>query len=1104
MQITGLLIANRGEIAIRICRTAHEMGIRTVTIYAEEDQGCLHVRKSDETYPLRGKGVQAYLDTSQIIALAKQHRCNAIHPGYGFLSEQADFARTCQLAGIHFVGPTPDVLELFGDKVSARQLAVRHNIPVVPGMSKPATLPEAEAFRAQLGEDAFVLIKAAAGGGGRGMRLVGPEEDLAPAFARSQSEARNAFGHEAVFLEKYIPEARHLEIQVMGDGAGKVASLGERECSIQRRHQKLIEIAPCPGLADELRTKLTAAALTMARAVDYRGAGTFEFLVADLALGADSPYYFIETNPRLQVEHTITEAVTGLDIVRLQLEIAQGRHLSEVLPGYEHGQVARGSALQMRINMESVAPDGRVIPQVGRLAVFEPPTGPGIRVDAMGYAGYENLPAFDSLLAKLICHSPSPALTDLINKSYRNLCEFNIQGIQTNIPFLQNLLQHPVLPGNRFHTRFVDLEMPQLVKTGSPVHHRYFFEQGLQVGLEGPLQSPSMEIPPDLAPVRSPMPGSVVSIEVATGDRVRKGQPLLILEAMKMENVIQADQDGVVKEILIDEKQVIAGEQVVILFEPIAEAEWNDIASEEVDPDYIRPDLAEVKKRRAFTLDENRPEAVAKRRRRGKRTAWENVLDLSDPDSFREYGAFTIAAQRARRPLEDLIKNTPADGFICGLAHINGHWFAEERTRSIIMAYDFTVLAGTQGTMNHHKLDRMLGLAEQWQIPVVLFAEGGGGRPGDVDQNAVAGLHIHSFYQFARLSGSVPVISIVSRYCFAGNAALAGCSDVIIATRDTSIGMGGPAMIEGGGLGKFHPAEVGPVSAQTTNGVIDILVENEEEAVQAAKQYLSYFQGPVTDFEVEDQRLLRQSIPENRKRIYDIRGVIHLLADRGSVLELRPHFGTGMITAFIRIEGRPVGLIANNPAHLAGAIDSDGADKAARFMQLCNTFGLPILSLCDTPGIMVGPEAEKTGTVRHASRMFVVGASLDVPFFTVVLRKGYGLGAMAMASGGFHSAFFTIAWPTGEFGAMGLEGAVRLGFRKELENAGSPDAQKALFDQMVTEAYQRGKALNVATLLEIDEVIDPFDTRKWVLSGLQAASAARVERNARRRFVDPW
>ena len=299
----------------------------------------------------------------------------------------------------------------------------------------------------------------------------------------------------------------------------------------------------------------------------------------------------------------------------------------------------------------------------------------------------------------------------------------------------------------------------------------------------------------------------------------------------------------------------------------------------------------------------------------------------------------------------------------------------------MVISYDYTVLAGTQGHMNHKKIDRMLSLTEQWKLPLVFYAEGGGGRPGDTDRLGLTGLDGPSFVQFAKLSGLVPVIGVVSGYCFAGNAAMLGCCDVIIATKNASIGMGGPAMIEGGGLGVYHPAEVGPVSFQSPNGVIDILVEDEEEATSVAQKYLSYFQGTITEWKAPDQRLLRRAIPENRLRVYDIRTVIDLVADEGSVLEIRRDFGVGMITAFIRIEGKPFGLIANNPKHLGGAIDAAAGDKAARFLQLCDAFDIPIVSLCDTPGFMVGPEAEKTAIVRHVARMFVTGASLTVPLF---------------------------------------------------------------------------------------------------------------------------
>jgi acetyl-CoA carboxylase carboxyltransferase component len=414
------------------------------------------------------------------------------------------------------------------------------------------------------------------------------------------------------------------------------------------------------------------------------------------------------------------------------------------------------------------------------------------------------------------------------------------------------------------------------------------------------------------------------------------------------------------------------------------------------------------------------------------------------------------------------------------------------------------VFAGTQGVAGHRKADRMLALAEQWRIPLVLFAEGGGGRPNDTDANGVSFLDCHSFAAMAALSGKVPTIGVVSGRCYAGNAAMLGCCDVIIATRGTTLGMAGPAMIEGGGLGSYSPEEVGPTSVMGPNGVIDVLVEDEAEAVRIAKQYLAYFQGPLDDWQAPDQRRLRHLIPENRMRVYDIRDVVETVADEGSVLELRREFAPGLVTALVRIEGRPFGLIANNPAHLGGAVDAAAGDKAARFMQLCNAHGLPMVSLCDTPGFMVGPEAEKQATIRHVSRMFVAAANLSVPFFTVVLRKAYGLGAQAMAAGSLHAPFFTAAWPSGEFGPMGWEGAVRLGFAKEL--AAQPDeaSQKKMFDTLVAKAYEQGKALNVASYLEIDAVIDPQETRAWLLRGLNAASMGSQGGAGPAGFVDTW
>ncbi|HEY4457552.1 MAG TPA: carboxyl transferase domain-containing protein [Pseudonocardiaceae bacterium] len=599
----------------------------------------------------------------------------------------------------------------------------------------------------------------------------------------------------------------------------------------------------------------------------------------------------------------------------------------------------------------------------------------------------------------------------------------------------------------------------------------------------------------DETQVSAPMLGTVVRVAVGPGDAVRSGQTLVVLESMKMEHPVAAPHAGVVGRVLVSERDTVRLDQPLVLLRELAEQAPEPEIEADTDLDAVRPDLAEALRRHEIGLDAARPDAVARRRARGQRTARENVAAVCDPDTFVEYGPLVVAAQRQRRPLTELIERTPADGLVAGIAEING-------ARCAVLAYDATVLAGTQGAHNHLKQDRLFELAHRRRLPLVLFAEGGGGRPGDTDIPTVAGLHVPAFHLFAQLSGLVPLVGIASGRCFAGNAALLGCCDVVIATRDASIGMGGPAMIEGGGLGVHAPEAVGPIDVQGPNGVVDVVVADETEAADVARKYLSYFQGPVDAWDCADQRQLRGLVPENRVRSYDVRAVIETMADTGSVLELRREFGAGAVTALIRVAGRPLGLIANNPAHLGGAIDAEAADKTARFLQLCDGHGLPVVSLCDTPGFMVGPDAERTATVRHVSRMFVTGANLSVPICTVVLRKAYGLGAMAMCGGSVKVPVATVAWPTGEFGGMGVEGAITLGFRKELDAIDDPAQRQALFDSMVAGLYERGKALNTASVFEIDDVIDPADTRRWITSALPNTPAR--EPGKRRPHIDTW
>ncbi len=500
-------------------------------------------------------------------------------------------------------------------------------------------------------------------------------------------------------------------------------------------------------------------------------------------------------------------------------------------------------------------------------------------------------------------------------------------------------------------------------------------------------------------------------------------------------------------------------------------------------------------------MDAGRPKAVARRRATGQRTARENIEDLADPGTFVEYGSLVLSARRRSVAMEQLIEESPADGLIMGLAQINGDRFTEEKSRAVVVSYDYTVMAGTQGNMGHHKQDRMFEMAERWRVPVVIFCEGGGGRGSDTD-NLVN--FSDTFYRLPRLSGLVPLVGIASGRCFAGNAVLLGCCDVIIATENCTIGMAGPAMIEGGGLGVYRPEEVGPMSVQVPNGVVDILVKDEAEAVKVARQYMSYFQGRTEKWSCADQRKLRHVVPENRLRGYDMRALLHTLADEDSVLEIRRGFGHGMITAFIRIEGRPLGVVANNPMHLGGAIDADAADKAARFMQLCDAHDIPLLSLNDNPGNMVGPEAEKTALVRHCCRTYLIGANLTIPTFFVMTRKSYGLGKLAMTGGSMRVGMFAVAWPTGEFGGMGLEGQVKLGRRRELAAIADPAERLAAYETMVAELYERGKALNAGSLFEVDEVIDPAETRRWIVAGLRSLPPSPVREGKRRPCVDGW
>lgn len=1060
----SVFVANRGEIAVRIVRAAREAGLDVVVAVTRAESDSLAARLATGVHVLPGEGAAAYLDAASLVAGASEHGCTMLHPGYGFLSESPALARACAEAGVVFVGPDAGLLELFGDKGSARAVAEQAGVPVLPATPVGVTQEQAEAF-ALAQRPAGVMVKAAAGGGGRGMRAVPVGELLGEAWQRARSEAERSFGSGELFAELYVERARHVEVQVVADGEGGTTHLGERDCTLQRRFQKVVEVAPAPALPDEVRADLHAAAVCLVAGRGYRGLATVEFL-----LDADDPtrWWFIEVNPRLQVEHPVTEMVTGVDLVLTQLRLAAGQSLADL--GLATPPRVTGAAVELRVAAERTGSQGEALPAHGVVSRLTLPTGPGVRVDTHLVEGTRVDGSFDSLVAKVVTHSHS-GLAAALGKARQAAAECSLDGVETNLPLLRELLDHEDVAAWDLTTRWFDAS--------------------------GPVRAADHPQASD-GEVLAEMAGTVVAVLVEPGQEVTAGTPLVVVEAMKMEHLVPAPVTGTVTTVRARAGATTASGDLLVRLLPSSDQSTTGARDEGPDLDAERADLTRLAERRDRRLDEARPEAVAKRHAQGLRTARENIADLVDEGSFVEYGGLAVAAQRARRSEEDLIASTPADGIVTGIGRISSA--PTDDARCAVLAYDYTVLAGTQGYLNHKKTDRLLEIAEQQRLPVVLFAEGGGGRPGDTDTTVASGLDVGTFATMGRLSGLVPTVGIAAGRCFAGNAALLGCCDVIIATRDSTIGMGGPAMIEGGGLGAFAPDEVGPIGVQGTNGVVDVVVDDEAEAVDVARRYLGYFQGTHEQWSEPDQRALRHVVPENRVRAYDIHAAIRTLADEGSVLELRAGFAPGVVTALVRIEGRPMGLVANNPRHLGGAIDTPAADKLARFLQLCDAHGLPVVSLCDTPGFMVGPEHERTATVRHFARLFVIGSHLRVPMVTVVLRKAYGLGAQAMAAGGFHRPAATLAWPTGEVGGMGLEGAVRLGFRRELEAVADPSERRALEQRLIDDLYERGRAVNAAAVVELDDVIDPVDTRRWILT----AMAGAVPDDGPARYIDTW
>ncbi|MDK1046183.1 MAG: biotin carboxylase N-terminal domain-containing protein, partial [Anaerolineales bacterium] len=772
-----LLVANRGEVAVRILRAAAELGIPTVAIFPEDDAGSLHTGKAEEAVELAGAGAAAYLDMEQIIAVARQSGCDAVHPGYGFLAENAAFAQRCGEEGLKFIGPRVETLKLFGNKARARVAAAAAGVPVIRGLDRAVSLEEAAAFLGDLSEGRSMMLKAITGAGGRGIRVVTSADELEVAYQHCRSEAEAAFGNGDLYVEEFITGARHVEVQILGDLHGAVTHLGECECSIQRHFQKLIEVAPAPGLPADLRDRIIDAALRCADSVGYANAGTFEFMVDASGRNDEQPYAFIETNARLEVEHTVTESVTGVDIVQAQLRLAEGASIAELGLDAPHVCEPRGYAIQARVCMESIGEDGSIHPSAGTLAVYEVPSGLGVRTDGFGYSGYRTSMSFDSLLAKVIGHSSSPNFTDAIAKTARALSEFRIEGVDTNIPFLQSILACDDFTTGNIHTCFVDEQITGLAASSTP--RRRFVEPiggAPIIAAASAEKAHGPEGPEGSIGLASPIQGTVVHVEVTVGDQVRVGQLLAVVEAMKLQHDIKADRSGVVCAVSMSVGDVVReGYPVVFINEMDVEGGPLE-ADEAVDPDHIRGDLREMLDLKVRAFDAFRADAVAEWHAKGRRTARENIADLVDEDSFKEFGP--------------LVARQTAGALIMGVGSVNGDQFDDEHSRAIVVHYDAMANGETQNALGEYKQDRIYELAHRYRVPVVLFSEGMGtsgnfGRRG----GRRVGIDTTMFAEFAKLSGLVPLVGVSCGHCFAGNAALLACCDVIIATENSTIGM---------------------------------------------------------------------------------------------------------------------------------------------------------------------------------------------------------------------------------------------------------------------------------------------------------------------------
>ena len=1065
-----VLVANRGEIAVRIIRAVHAAAGRAVAIHPADDAGALHVRLADEALTIPGAGPASYLDAESIVAAALSAQSSAIHPGYGFLSESADFARRCARAGITFIGPAPEVLDLFGDKARARQYALACDVPVLPGTSEATALEEAVAFAARHGP---VIIKALAGGGGRGLRAVSGLDDLPVAFARAAAEARQAFGRDELYVEKLLERPRHVEVQILGDGSGAVAALGDRDCSIQRRHQKLVEVAPSPWLDEDLRIRLTAAAVRLAAGIGYAGLGTFEFLVRG------DQFWFMEANPRLQVEHTVTEEVTGTDLVAAQLAVAGGSTLARL--GLGDTPPPRGVAIQVRVNAETLGPDGAPVPSTGQLSRFTLPTGPGVRVDTHGYPGYRIGPRYDPLLAKIIVHGPD--LTQAAARAAAALEETVIAGVATNADLLHGIVSSEAFHAGPWDTGFVAEHLEEL-----RTHRRTSrLPGGVLSGDQPPGGQPpgsrGVRVPPGAVAILAPSPGVVVRLDTDAGGTVGAGGPVVVIEAMKMEHVVRAPAG-----LRIDVVTVGAGDTVeagtVLAYGTPADSAETPAVTGGVDEFASLGDwsaeVAEIERRRDRALRMGGPEKVARQHAEGKLDARQRVDALADPGSFAEIGALAGFARYDGTDEEPAF--TPAN-FIAGTARIDGR-------RVVLGVDDFTLRGGSGDAAIHAKQVFAEQYAREMRLPVVRLLDGASGG-GSVKMAVDAG------YTYVPVNPALDAIvdnlSLVPVVAAAlgptvglGAARLVMSHLSVLVEGQGQLFTAGPPVVLGGTGERLTKEELGGAGVHWSNGAVERIVQDEEAAFAVLRRFLSYLPGSV--FELPPVRAagdpagrreegLLAAVPRNPRRPYDVHAILAAVFDEGSVFRYAG-YGGGTLTALARLDGHPVGVIAADPT-LGATMSVEGALAVTRLVDLCETFHLPVVSLTDQAGMTIGSAAERAATIRHGARAITAVYQARIPQAELIVRRVYGVGGAGIINR--HRASRSWAWPSGDWGSLPARGGIEAAFRAQLEAAADPPAELTRLSAQVAAV---ASPFRTAEHFGVQDIIDPRESRpllcEWV------------------------